>query len=200
MTKTTLNADDEIETLAQLELAIKRIGEFDSTTQIVEAELNQEISELRAKHGQRLMIGRGKKARPIADVRAELLGKIESFCWANRDELLTGKVKFKQLAYGRVGWAKTPDKFDLSAALVEGSASSVLLDGVLKAVCAFVNTIATVLWGCPISTFIDVKVSWNGKAIKKAIEANAIDRELAAEAGFVIVEGMDTFYCEPKTA
>lgn len=198
MTKPVINTSDEIETMAELEQAIKLIGELDSTTKIVEAELSKAISDLRETHSKRLVIGKGKNARPIAEVRAEMLIKIESYCWANREQLLTGKVKYKQLTYGRIGWAKSPDKFDASAAMAEGSASSQLLDSVLKAVCTFVNGISTVLWGCPISTFLDVKVTWNNKAIKKAIESKTIDPELAAEAGFEIVEGMDQFYCEPK--
>jgi phage host-nuclease inhibitor protein Gam len=194
-----LKSDQEIETHAQLEDAVLEMGRIDSAIKIIEAECDFEISEVRKRHADRLIIKKGKQPVTQADRRAELALKVESFCWANRDELLTGDVKYKQLKHGRVGWRKGVDKLDDSVAKTEGSrAFIVLADLVVTALAKFGLLVDTFL-GFPIATYVEVKLSWNKKAIQKAIVDKTIDPIDAADAGFVIVEGMDEFYCEPKT-
>lgn len=195
----TIKRDQEIETREQLEAALRQVGELDASLSIIEAECNKEISEVRAKHEARHVLKPGKQPLTIEALRDELKIKIESYCWANRDELLEGgKVKFSQLTHGKVGWRKKTDVFDDSAAKQEGSTSFDLLAKLTASVLTYVSNVASLFIGKPIASFVQVKITWDNKAIKEAIAKKTIDADAAKSAGFVIVEGMDEFYCEPK--
>jgi phage host-nuclease inhibitor protein Gam len=194
-----LKAKQEIETVEQLEQAIQRIGELDSAAKIVQGELDQEISQIRTKYADRLVLKPGKTPLTVEGLRASLHAKAERYCTANKAGLLTGGVKYKQLTHGRIGWRKQPDTFNCTAAEVEGSPTYSILETATKAITSLVNAIATVMWGCPIATFLDVRVTWNKKAIKEAITSKTVEASVAKQAGFEIVIGSDVFYCEPKT-
>lgn len=85
----------------EVNAAIAEIGVIQRDRSRIEAEMNDELANVKAKFEER--------AKPLGERKKELVDGIAAWCNANRDQLTqNGKVKFHQFATGEVSWRWTP--------------------------------------------------------------------------------------------
>jgi phage host-nuclease inhibitor protein Gam len=104
---------------------------------------------------------------------AELNQQIETWCNANRDQVLDGESQSRDLIFGRVGWRKTPGK------LVIDCGDVMTLD-IIKAKSKSIR-----------DKFLEVKTTVKKASLRKLSAAELSEFGARIEAG-------ENFICEPK--
>lgn len=93
----------------EVNAAIDEIGTLQRERLRIEAAMNDEMAEVKARHD--------AKAKPAGDRLAELAKGVQLYCEANRTQLTQdGKVKFHSFATGEVKWRLTPFAVSISKA------------------------------------------------------------------------------------
>lgn len=98
--------------------AIKQLGDVRRDIQRLDADMNDELASVKEKYE--------AKADPLRDKSDELLGGIETWCAANRDQLtMNGKVKYARFGNGEVKWRARPARVTIRGvdAVIENLAS-----------------------------------------------------------------------------
>lgn len=144
---------------------IKRMGDLMRSREQIQAEMNDAIGVLQE--------NAARAAAPIDEELSELEAGIAAYCTTNRD-LLTdgGKVKFVDLATGRVLWRNNPPKV-----LVRG----------IEAVIAFLERTPE------LSRFVRLKKEINKEAILNEAELFSAQ----PVPGITISSGKEQFVIEP---
>lgn len=98
-----------IESLEQLDGAMRELAQLDGMEATCKAELDKQIKTLNEAHAARLVTDIGGKAVKFADRRSILSDAIERYATAHRAELLPAKKKSRELNHGEIGWKKSRD-------------------------------------------------------------------------------------------
>ena len=88
--------------------AIAEIGRRQRERERIQAAMNDELSEIKRKYEE--------EALPHGAAISGLSAGVQTWCEANRDDLTGhGKVKFAELASGKVSWRTRPPKVSISS-------------------------------------------------------------------------------------
>lgn len=163
-------------------------------TQIA-GESNREITAVKARHEERMIVPVGRKEVAIVDRAKTLAEAIEAYCLEHRDELLTGDLKSREFSHGEIGFRKKPASLDY----VEGKTESGLLEwaekesGIVSKVAAAIAKIPLVgkLLG---GLFFDVKLSLNKSRVKRAREQGQITDQQLRAMGLRYDPGQESFF------
>ena len=86
--------------------AIAEIGRRQRERDRIQSEMNDELAEIKQSHEE--------KAAPHASAISALTKGVHIWCEANRDDLTkNGKVKYAELATGKINWRAKPPKVSL---------------------------------------------------------------------------------------
>lgn len=151
-----------VKTRKQAEAALAKIGEYSRTLAALKLELDTSKAALVAAYE--------TGAAPLRVAAAQAVEALQSWCDANRADLLTGKGKTATLASGVIGWKKAPDRVELDGEL----------DELLQA-----------LKDRGLYRFIRKREEPDLEAMKKEPD------EAERVKGVTIVKGGDTFFAKP---
>lgn len=89
-------------TRAEAEELLHQIGIHQREVARINSDMNDDLSEIKRRYEE--------QAQPHNDTIAQQFQAVHAFCEANRDDLLTGKLKSARMATGEIGWRTTPPK------------------------------------------------------------------------------------------
>lgn len=95
----------ELATREQVEAAIAEIGTNGRDLEVLHTALNESLAPIKSKYEE--------NARPHRDRIMALWSAVETWCVANRHELLKGKSKTAKLATGEVSWRMGKSKISI---------------------------------------------------------------------------------------
>lgn len=192
----TLPLKVELLSLEAADQALEELGRLNAREAAIQAECDREIARVREHHSARMHIQVDRVETTIADRRQLLLNAVEKFAAENRESILEGESKSRELNHGTIGWRAAPRKIEP----VEGGAASgnpKIIDALmiyLRGLLSGFKLLASKVVGA-----IKVQVSFDKRALLKL----ALDKDVSAaelrKAGFFLAGGEDALYVNVKT-
>lgn len=181
-----------------LEAALRELAKIDDQEHAAATEHRLHVEALTRQFQQRLVIQRDGKEVSIADWRNEVRRAAQLFCSVHKVDLLPKDAKSVQLMHGRVGWKKQPDT--LQPVNVERpKGNQALLDKILAKLVEAVGALTFFKKSRVIDCYKFLP-SVDKAAVLKFLKSKQLSVAEVKNIGFVLQEGSDDFFIEPKAA
>lgn len=192
----TLSPPGAIRSLQEADSSLRELGELDAREASLKAEFDQFTAAAKQRYIEKLFVVVDREPIAIADRRKDLLKMLEAFADESRGEILEGDAKSRELNHGTIGWRKSAPC--LAPATKKGLAggNKEQLEKILGFIAERVEKFK--LFAAGTFRFLRIKVEFDKTALLKAIQAEEIDRAELRSAGFLLDEGDDQFFAEPK--
>lgn len=190
-----------IETIEQLDDALRQLSELDIREKKAKGELERKVDALKEEFASRLVVEIDGAQVKYADRRSMLSDAIERFASGRKAELLPEKSKTRKLNHGEIGWKKARDV----VAQLPAPKPTAKQPKPLAPFAAMCAKLLAALHKCAeafpplkgLTAYVRVTVVVDEATLITAIRDRKVTDDEVKRLGYRFVEGEDEFFFKP---